>query len=367
MPRSILRQARVDGLRPRRKPYTLRDARLRGFGVRVAPSGRKRFFLHVQHDGRRVWRDCGDAAAVSVDDARTRAASVVAALRLDADAASIRFETVAEEVFRRYGRRWKPRTIAVNQGYYRNQILPWFRGRSIGSITAQDVRAWFASLRATPAAADRSAPVLSVIFRQAEVYGYRPNGSNPCRGIRRYRRRGRERFMTPAELRRLGAALDDHARREPTAAAALRLILLTGCRKSEILDLEWRSYREGKLFLPDSKTGPRTVWLSTPARTLLDLLPRTGRRVFPATRGGRRRIDRDWQAVRGAAGLPDVRLHDCRHSYASIAMQHGVGLRTIGLLLGHREPATTLKYIHLAEATAREAVERVAPILGAER
>ncbi|MCY3856959.1 MAG: tyrosine-type recombinase/integrase [Rhodospirillales bacterium] len=364
MSRSVLRQARVDGLRPRYKPYTIRDSKLRGFGVRVAPSGRKRFFLHVQHAGERLWRDCGDAASVPVDDARTHAASLLTALRSEDDAPSLAFEVVAEEVFRRYGRRWKPRTMAVNRSYYRNQLLPWFRGRPIGSISAHDVQAWFASLRSTPSAADRAAPVLSVIFRQAELYGYRPDGSNPCRGIRRYRRRGRERFMTPAELRRLGAALDAHAKRRPSTATALRLILLTGCRKSEIIDLEWDSYREGKLFLRDSKTGPRTVWLSAPARELLDLLPRTGRRVFPGPRGGRRTFDPDWRVVRSVAGLHDVRLHDCRHTYASIAMQQGESIRTIGLLLGHRLPATTLKYVHLADDMAGEAVERVAPILG---
>ena len=171
--------------------------------------------------------------------------------------------------------------------YYRRQILPWFQGRPITSITAEDMQAWFASLRATPVAADRSAPVLSVIFPEAEAYGYRPEDSNPCKGIRRYRRRGRERFLSPAELHRLGNALRRHETRHPLHVAAIRLLLLTGCRKGEIGDLEWSSYREGRLFLPDSKTGPRTVWLSPPARAILDELPRRRRRVIPGVRGRR--------------------------------------------------------------------------------
>ncbi len=363
MPQSALRQAQVDRARPRGKPYSIRDGQLPGFGVRIAPSGRKRFFLHVQHQGTRVWRDCGDGATVPVADARARADAELAALRGGKGAASLPFETVAEEVFRRYGRRWKPRTRTVNQGYYRKQILPGFRGMPIASITARDVQAWFASLRGVPAAADRALPVLSVILRQAEVYGYRPEGSNPCLGIRRYRRRGRERFLGPEELRRLGAALDRHASRRPLPTAAIRLILLTGCRKGEILDLRWTDYREGKLFLRDSKTGPRTVWLSAPARAVLDALPRTRSMVFPARRKRRLNLQGDWEAIRGNAGLHDVRLHDCRHTYASIAVLRGESIRAIGQLLGHSKPATTLKYVHLADAAAREAVERVASVL----
>ena len=114
-----------------------------------------------------------------------------------------RFETVAHEVFHRYERHWKPRTLAVNRVYLRNQIMPWFGGRAIADITRGDVERWFATLFATPAAANRSLPILSVILRQAEIYGHRPEGSNPCKGLRRYRQRGRERFLTVNEVRRL--------------------------------------------------------------------------------------------------------------------------------------------------------------------
>ena len=109
------------------------------------------------------------------------------------------FEAVADEVFTRYARNWKPGTLKVNWNYYRNHILPHFKGRLIAGIDSRDVRQWFASLHAKPAAADRSAPILSVIMRQAEIYGYRPEGSNPCKGIKRYRREGRERFLSAAE------------------------------------------------------------------------------------------------------------------------------------------------------------------------
>ena len=135
------------------------------------------------------------------------------------------FDSVAEEVFRRYGRTWKPRTFAVNQVYLRKQIMPSFRGRPIADITRRDVQRWFAALHATPAAANRSLPILSLILRQAEIYGYRSEDSNPCAGLRRYRRRSRERFLTVDETRRLGAALAAQEPVTPLPAAVIRLLL----------------------------------------------------------------------------------------------------------------------------------------------
>ena len=368
-----LTQRRVDTLKPRKSTYDVRDRELTGFGVRVLPSGARRYFIQSQHDGRRVWKLLGQTSAVSVDEARHRARAMLAAIRKgdDDEAAAppaIPFETVADEVFRRYARNWKPSTLRVNRNYYRNHILPWFKGRPITDISAHDVRRWFASLHNTPVAADRSAPILSVILRQAEVYGYRPEGTNPCAGIRRYRRQGRQRFMSTAEIRRLGEVLARHEAEHPKAIAVIRLLLLTGCRKGEIVTLKWRFYREGKLFLPDSKTGPRTVWLSSAARAVLDGLPRKSAWIFPSTRTKRSMttmtVDQLWYRVRVEAGLNEVRIHDLRHTYASIAMAQGETVLTIGRLLGHRDPETTLKYMHLSDAMVRQATDTVGAVLG---
>lgn len=281
---------------------------------------------------------------------------------------AVPFEEWAYDVFRRYTRRWKPRTLAVNRSYLRNQILPWFRHRPVTEITRSEVERWFASLRATPAAANRSLPILSVVLAEAEVHGHRPDDSNPCRGLRRYPDRARERFLTAPETHRLGAALTAREAAEPVCAAAVRLLLLTGCRQGEIRTLQWRDYREGNLFLRDSKTGPRTVWLSSPARYVLDRLPRRGLWVLPGARGdgplAAESLYRFWLSVRAAVGLPDVRLHDLRHSYASFALQQGENVPTIGRLLGHRNPATTLRYVHVADGMVRDAVEAVGAALG---
>ena len=372
MPTSRLTQRRVNSLKPHKKTRDVRDSVIRGFGVRILPSGRKSYFLHHQVDGKRVWHSMGDAGTMTLQCARGQATSLLASRSRGDKASPVAiapnlFEDVADEVFRRYKRHWKPSTLQVNRNYYRNTILPWFRGRAIGEITRHDVQRWFTSLRAKPVAADRSAPVLSVIMRQAEVYGYRPEGSNPCTGIKRYRRRNRERFLNHDEIRRLCRVLDKRLVKRPLMTAVIRLLLLTGCRKSELLTLRWSDYREDKLYLSDSKTGPRTVWLSSYARRILDGLPRSNSWVFPSLRGHRHLskdvLDRFWRDVRAEAGITDVHLHDLRHTYASVALAHGETVLTIGRLLDHNKPATTLKYTHLADASVHDAAELLGSVL----
>ena len=224
---------------------------------------------------------------MSETEARSQARSLLADIRKGRESvptqpAEIAFEAVADEVFSHYRRHWKPRTFAVNLNYYQNNILPWFKGRRIADITRREVLEWFESLHAKPASANRSLPVLSVILRQAEVYGYRPEDCNPCKDIKRYRRRARERFLSPDEIRRVVEVLNRYDETRPFQAAVIRLLLLTGCRKGELLTLRWRDYREGKLFLRDSKSGPRTVWLSSAAREVLDRLPRKSAWTFPS-------------------------------------------------------------------------------------
>ena len=374
MPGTTLTEVRVKALKPRKSVREVRDGKLRGFGVRVSPSGRKQFFIHCQHRGERIWKIVGDAGSMSVIDARASAAEMLTAIRRGGEVPhapdETLFEAVSETAFRRYEGVWKPGTLYVNLSYLHNQLLPHFAGRPIAEIDRQEVRRWFGRLRATPVAADRSMPILSVIMREAERMGMRPEGSNPCRGIKRYRRKGRERFLSEDEVRRLSARLTAHENRRPQQVAVIRLLLLTGCRKSEILTLQWPDYRDGHLFLRDSKTGPRTVWLSEPARAVLDGLERKGRWVFPVSEADRPRsaswLDYFWTGVRAEAELEDVRLHDLRHTVASLALRQGETVLAIGRLLGHRKAETTLKYIHLADAMVHEAAEKVGAVLEAE-
>ena len=358
-------------LKPHKTVRDIRDGKLIGFGVRVLPSGRKRFFIHCQYAGERFWKIFGSTETMTAGEARIRASGMLAAIRrgegLPADPEETLFERIAEIVFRRYERVWKARTLAVNRTYLQNQILPYFEGRQIAGIDRQDVRNWFASLSATPAAANRSMPVLSTIMREAERMSLRPRDSNPCSGIRRYPQKGSERFLTDRELRRLSATLRAHEERRSLLVAAVRLLLLTGYRKSEILMLRWSDYRDGHLFLRDSKTGPRTVWLSQPARDILDGIGRKGRWVFPAPRARGPRcapwLDRFWYEVRAEAELDDVRLHDLRHTHASLALREGETVLAIARLLGHGWAETTLKYAHPADPMVRQASETLGGLL----
>ena len=177
--------------------------------------------------------------------------------------------------------------------------------------------------------------------------------------MRRYRTAPRERFLSADELRRLGFVLD-HA--EDRQAAAIRLLLFTGARSSEIAGLRWDWIRETRAVLLDSKTGPKTIQLPTPARAVLASLPRDGAFVFPNRKGDGPIPDlaKRWLKLRALAGLEDARIHDCRHTWASQGIMNGVGLPAVGRLLGHRRLATTAIYAHLDDSTLQAAAEKAA-------
>ncbi|MDE2792256.1 MAG: integrase arm-type DNA-binding domain-containing protein [Paracoccaceae bacterium] len=170
-----LTDSRIKALKPGESARDIRETTPKGFGVRVLPSGRKRFFIHTQIDGKRFWKIIGDPNEMRFAEAYERATVVLAAVWNGQPSVGLPeetvFEAVARQVFHRYVRNWKPGTLKVNRGYYRKQILPWFKGRQIAEVTRRDVQDRLSSLHETPVAADRSAPILSVIMDQAEIYG----------------------------------------------------------------------------------------------------------------------------------------------------------------------------------------------------
>jgi len=232
-------------------------------------------------------------------------------------------------------------------------------------VTRRDIAKFHHARRETPIEANRALAVTSTLFNFAERIGYRPDGSNPCRHVEKYPQRHRERFLSADELARLGDALAVYEC-SPYAVAAVKLLVFTGARLGEILGLrwEWIDFERGEARLPDSKTGAKTVHFPPPALAALSELPRiegnphviVGRVPGAALVN----LDKPWRAIRKHAGLDDVRLHDLRHAFASIAASSGMGLPIIGKMLGHTQAATTNRYAHLASDPVKAAAAAVA-------
>ena len=249
------------------------------------------------------------------------------------------------------------------------RILPAFGKKPLDRIDPEDVAAWFdAASRDRPGAANRAFEILRAMMFRAEEWGRRAPGTNPCLGIQKNARNKVARFLDADELERLGRALDACSNRWPEAVAAIRLLALTGCRRSEVLDRRWRDIGGDAMKLPDSKTGPRTVPLGAAARAHIAALP--GARdpdtfLFPRYAEGRAQYSlvACWRAVCADAKLGRLRLHDLRHTMASQAVMAGENLPQVGKLLGHRRHRTTAGYAHLADGHLVEAAEKVGTII----
>ncbi|PSU41549.1 integrase [Photobacterium frigidiphilum] len=371
MPKVTLQQERVDNMPPSTKMVAYYDKKFPAFFLRVYPSGKRVFNVRFQHQGLRQLHRLGDAADMSVSEARAAANALIEKVRYgvekDAPLSTLTLSAFAEEFFPRYARHWKASTLHNNRQGFERHIEPVLGKAMVATLTRQQVERWFSGMSATKGMANTMLPLLSVMMQQAETYGYRAPQSNPCKSFKRYTLVACERYLTPDELRRLWSVLDIHQASSPTAVMILRLLILTGCRGNEVRTVKWRHYRQGHWYLPDSKTGAKTVFLSSFVRELLDDWPSTGAYLFAGKQSGEPfeyfRLVAVWHQVREVARLTDVRLHDLRHTYASIALQDKVSLLSIGRLLGHSLPETTLKYAHLAKGDIQNAANNVANVI----
>ena len=375
----------VDGLSGGGKDVIYWDPELAGFGVRVYPSGAKVYLVQSRGPGgsRRV--TVGRHGVISADQARRRAAVIVARIKSSwesesASTAQADVGPTVAELAERYLREHvavhcKPNTTRGYRQVIGRHLLPLLGKLPVAALGREHVAEMHFRLRKTPAAANEAVAVLSRMFNRAEAWGLVPAGGNPCRFVPRYRMRRPERFLTEEEFRRLGGVLDAleaEGRLPAHAAAALRLLMLTGCRSSEITTLRWEDVhlKASELRLRDSKTGPRVVPLSPSAVRVLEGLPRAAGN--PWVIAGRKpgthlsHISHYWYRVRERAGLDDVRIHDLRHSFASRALALGESLSMIGKLLGHSKIQTTARYAHLARDSVKESAVRVAASIGAD-
>jgi integrase len=410
MPVLKLTKRSVDALEPGDKTYLARDADLKGFACRVTPAGAKSWAVAYRpRPGGRGVREkvatLGGVTQLTPDQARRMAADMLAQVRLGADPAAEKAErrkalTVGDllDLFdaQYVGPMVKPGT-ALSHRIALAELRGAHGGLKAEALTRGHVATLHAGMSDRPYAANRAVAVWGKAFTWAASRGLVPEGVNPTKGLQKYREQGRERYLTSEELARLGAALADgetiglpydvdetkpkakHApkaenrrvRLDPFAAAAIRLLILTGARLREILHAQWGQvdFERGILFLSDSKTGRKPIYLSAAALAILAALPHLegNPHVIAGARDGKPRADlkKPWAAVCRAAGLEGVRLHDLRHSFASIGAGASMGLPIIGKLLGHTQASTTARYAHLDADPLRRAADTIGATIAA--
>lgn len=402
----------VDALKGGAREYFRWDADLLGFGVRVQPSGTKAYIVKYRAGSGRTAptrrMTLGSVGKLTPDQARNLAKKALSAVVHGADpaaekAAEKRAETLGDlaDLFliEHAELKLKSGTSSRYKDILERIVLPEFGRRKAEKISTDEFARLHLRMREHPYQANRVLAVIGSLYSFATKRKILPSGTNPVRGIQKYRETARERFLTVQELQRLGDAIREgettgipyeidetkpktkHARKPENrrtvidrhAAAALRLLILTGARLREILHLrwEWVDLERGLLLLPDSKTGKKAIVLNAPAMKVLGELPRLGSFVIAGKVAGtqeetpRADLNRPWRAVAKRAGLDGVRLHDLRHNHASVGAGAGLGLPIIGKLLGHSHAATTARYAHLDLDPLRRASEHIGSRLAA--
>ena len=374
----------IEALAPRDVDYIAWDNDIPGFGIRVMPSSRKSFVLQYRAGRRSRRMVLGYTNVITPEQARGMAIQHLAALRGGIDPLAERDAGRDAVMVSDLAARFDAEHIAVHlkpstQKEYRRSlekfILPAFANRPIAEVSREEIARFHHKHRHVPYQANRCLEILSKMFNLAELWGLRPDGSNPRRHIKKYREEKRERFLSAAELRRVGEVLremEEEGLELPSAIAAVMLLILTGCRLNEIMTLKWEDVDldAGVLNLPDSKTGAKTVYLGKPAIGVLSRLPPLPRNpwVIYGTKPSGRLIDLQpfWQRLRARAGLKDARIHDLRHTFASAAVAAGQGLPMIGKLLGHTQVQTTARYAHLAADPVKAAAEQVSAVIASK-
>ena len=346
--------------KPGLKDTFLFDRSLPGFGLRIHPSGRKVYIVQARIEGRSRRIVIARHGEMELAEARHRARDMLGRIRAGENPADdIRREKetstlreFADEYLRRCDPYWKPSGRKTIRIYLKARILPAFGTMQVDRVGPEDVAAWFdAASRDKPGAANRAFEILRSMMFRAEDCGFREPGANPCLGIRKNPRLNIARFLDTDELALLGRALDAGEAEWPQAVAAIRLLALTGCRRSEVLNLRWRDIGEDAIKLPDSKTGPRDP------EAFLFSCHAEGRGLWILTNC--------WRTVCADAKLGRVRLHDLRLTAASHAVMSDENLPLVGKLLGHRRHETTAGYAHLADSHLVEAAEKVGNVIAA--
>ncbi|MCA1300682.1 tyrosine-type recombinase/integrase [Stappia indica] len=410
MSKDRLTKTAVERAEPRERDYMVWCGKMQGFGCRVWPSGKKTFVAQYRVAGRERKKTIGTYGVLTVEQARKEAEKYLALARTGQDLAGeerrARAEMSVGELCSEYLRHGvalkKGSTVKTDIGRINGHILPLLGRKKISAVTRADIERFMhdvakgktakdrkiekgrSIIRGGEGTATRTVRLLGGVFSYAITQGYLT--ANPCAGVKKFPDKSNERYLTQDEIDRLGATLtvaemvglpwhlNDGARSKhrpkaeqnlrekvsPHVTGAIRLLLLTGCRLREILHLKWREvdFQRKDLDLPDSKTGRKVVYLSDAALEVLRALPKVGTYVVLGKQPDKPRSDlkRPWERISRHAGIEDVRLHDLRHTFASVQVQRGASLPMIGALLGHKSTSTTARYAHLADDPLRRAL-----------
>ncbi|MBM3553775.1 MAG: site-specific integrase [Alphaproteobacteria bacterium] len=370
----------VDAAAPEAERYILWDSALKGFGLRIEPSGTKTFLVRYRAAGRKRFVAVGRFGQLTPEQARGLAQETLADVRRGRDPADERRReraalSVADLAARFLDEHVRAKRKSSTAVHYRSLIdcylLPKHGARKAHDFARADLARLHLSLQDRPYQANRLLAVVASMYSFGERHGLISEGHNPAMRIERFPEARRERFLSTEELGRLGEAFRqfENDGRFGTGIAALRLLLFTGARLREILHLRWKhvDFERGLLLLPDSKTGRRTITLNAPSLAVLQSLDRIGPFVIGGANPDIPRADlkKPWTAVTKAASLPGLRIHDLRHSFASIGAGAGLGLPIVGKLLGHTQAATTQRYAHLDADPIRRAADAIGATIAA--
>ena len=372
----------LETLRPAERDLIVFDSLLSGFAIRVTPAGTKLFIVQAWARGRKHRVTVGTSPAMTLADARREARGVLEDLRAGRDplierairqraieAGAMTIAELTDKWLADHVCKLKPRSAFEYNRLLGKRILPALGHLPVTRISRDDVNRLHVAMAKTPREANHTLAILRALLGFACDLKLRPPLDNPCRKIKMFREQARERFLSEREIAAAAEAIATTERSGkigPHAAAGLRLALFTGARSGEITAALWThiDWQRNIIRLPDSKTNePRTIHLSEAAIEVLKTIPRVGPFIVAGANEGEpyKNLSRAWSIARKYSGLDDVRLHDLRHSYASLAAARGISLQMIGKLLGHKTSTTTARYAHLA----RDAVAAVNDELGA--